>query len=453
MENLSGGNPRMHPGTMSIYRLKSTFPLLTLFIIILTSCETDFVAPKQQELSYRSWHSPGMVLTWNQAIEDLYTFPIGTGYAPPLIARAWSMYHLAMHDALNCITPRYDTYVGVERDKDADPDAAVAQAVYDMLVAVAFPGQNLTGMTALLQESLASIPDGDAKTRGIALGHAVTQAILAHRSGDAPYLNLNYTPKPAEGDDPGEYRYLPPLQYFLAGYHLLTPYFMQSQDQFLPGPPYSINSPEYTADYNEVKTLGSLTGSTRTADQSEIGLFWAENSSRGWNAIAREVIASRPPQSMDAWKTARLLALMHAAIGDAYISIFDSKMYYYYWRPISAIRLGDSDGNEATVGDPTWTPVLATPPMGEYPSGHAISGATAGGVLIRFFNKDNFLIAADSGYKPGVIRHYSKISDAVRENALSRIYIGFHFRYAVEVGEELGYELADYVFENALQEK
>jgi hypothetical protein len=227
---------------------------------------------------------------------------------------------------------------------------------------------------------------------------------------------------------------------------------MQSQDQFLPGPPDEINSAGYTSDYNEVMTLGSLTGSTRNADQSEIGVFWAENSSRGWNGVARDVIASRPPHSMDAWKTARLLALMHSAIGDSYISIFDSKMHYYYWRPISAIRLGNSDGNEATVGNPTWTPVLITPPIGEYPSAHAIGGAAAGGILIRFFNKDNFPINADSGYTPGIIRQYDKISDAVRENSLSRIYIGYHFRKAIDVGEETAYALADYIIENALQE-
>lgn len=396
--------------------------------------------------------SPEMVLTWNQAIEDLYTFPVGTGYSPPLIARVVAMYHLAMHDALNCITPRYAPYVGVPRDKDANPDAAVAQAVYEMLVALQLPNQNLDGMTALHQMSLNSIPDGDAKSRGIALGHAVTEAILAHRVSDAPFLNLNYAPLPTQGTSPGEYRYLPPFQYALAGFHFLTPFFLASQDQFLPEAPYSINSPEYTADYDEVKAFGPLTGSSRTDDQSEIGVFFAENSSRGWNAVAREVIANRPPKSLNAWNTARLLGLMHVAIADSYISVFDSKMHYYYWRPISAVRLGDADGNDATIGDPTWTPVLNTPPIGEYPSAHAISGSAAGGILIRFFGKDSYDLNLDSGYVPGSIRHYDKISDAVRHNSLSRIYIGYHFRKAVDVGEASGYELADYIFENALQE-
>lgn len=450
MKNCSGGNPKMQAIRLR-KSLKFSLLLLPLFFLFLSSCDKDELF-SEEELEALSMQSPAMVLTWNQAIEDLYTFPVGSGYSPPLIARVVAMYHLAMHDALNCITPRYQTYVGVPRDKKANADAAVAQAVYEMLVALKLPNQNLDGMTALHQSSLNSIPDGDAKTRGIALGHAVTEAILAQRSGDAPYLNLNYAPLPPQGTNPGEYRYLGPLQYALAGYHLLTPFFLTNQDQFLPEAPFAVNSSSYTADYNEVKSFGPLTGSSRTPDQSEIGVFFAENSSRGWNTVAREVIDSRPPNSLNAWNAARLLALMHVAIADSYISVFDSKFHYYYWRPISAIRLGDTDGNDNTVGDQTWTPVLSTPPIGEYPSAHAISGSAAGGILIRFFGTDNYDLDLDSGYVPGVIRHYDKISDAVLHNSVSRIYIGYHFRKAVEVGEASGYELADYIFENALQE-
>jgi len=453
MKMSPGGNPVMQHERSFFSHSKFTFSLLSFCFLLFTACDMDPVSP-DQELTTRAWQSPDMVLTWNQAIQDLYTFPTyATSISPPLITRVMAMYHLAIHDALNCITPRYDTYVGVTRDKDADPDAAVAQAAYDMIVAVALPIQNLSGMTALLQTSLAGIPDGDAKTRGIALGHAVTQAILTHRSGDIPLVNTNYFPKPAEGNDPGEYRYIPPANYGLAGYHMLTPFFMQSNDQFLPGPPYDVNSPEYATDFNEIETLGSLTGSTRTTDQTELGTFWTENPNRSWNVIARSVMASRPPHSMDAWKTAHLLALMHAAVGDAFISAFDSKLHYYHWRPVSAIRLGDTDGNDATTGNPTWIALFSAPPVPGYPAANAIGGAAAGGVLIRFFNKDNFLIDTDCGYLPGVIRHYDSISDAVSENIVAKIYTGNYTRHANEVGEYLGYELADYIFENALQEK
>src|SRR6186713_1984185 len=186
MKMSPGGNPVMQHERSFFSHSKFTFSLLSFCFLVFTACDKDSASP-DQELTTRTWQSPDMVLIWNQAIQDLYTFPTyATSISPPLITRVMAMYHLAIHDALNCITPRYDTYVGVTRDKDADPDAAVAQAAYDMIVAVALPIQNLSSMTALLQTSLDGIPDGDAKSRGMALGHAVTQAILSHRSGDIP---------------------------------------------------------------------------------------------------------------------------------------------------------------------------------------------------------------------------------------------------------------------------
>lgn len=459
MKNSPGDNPTMQNGSVFSYRLKLSFSMLTLVFLFLTSCEKDNVYPEQevvypdQELTARAWHSPDMVLTWNQAIEDLYTFPTNAlSKSQPIVARIMAMYHLAIHDALNCITPKYDRYVGVPRDKDADPDAAVAQAAYDMIVAVIQPNHDYSAMTALLQTSLDGIPDGDAKTRGIALGHAVTAAILAHRSTDPQYILGNVPPLPPNGVEPGEFRYIPPLNYGLNAYHMLMPFLIGSQDQFRPGPPYVVNSPEYTTDYNEVKTLGRATGSLRTAEQTEIAIFWAEITNRKWNDIAQQVIASRPPQSMDAWKTARLLALMHAAIADANISSFDSKMFYYQWAPISAVRLGDTDGNDDTVGDPLWTALIPALPIGGYPGVHSEAGAAAGEVLIRFFDNDNYDLDLNSPFLPGVIRSFDSISEAVDECTIAKIYTGHNMRQAVDAGEAAGYELGDYVFENGLQE-
>jgi len=454
MKNSPGGNPTMHNRSAFSYRLKFFFSLLALFILFFTACHQDELYPEQaeNEISARSWHSPAMVLTWNQAIEDMYTFPTNAlSKSQPPVARIMAIYHLAIHDALNCITPKYERYVGVPRDKDADPDAAVAQAAYDVIAVVKYPDQSLAPMTALLETSLAGIPEGDAKTRGIALGHAVAAAILAQRAVDVPYIQGNYGALPPEGTEPGEFRYIPPLNYGLNGYHLMAPFIIQSQNQFRPGSPYAVNTPEYTTDYNEVKTLGRATGSLRTAEQTETAVFWAEITNRKWNSIARQVIASRPPQSMDAWKTARLLALMHAAIADANISSFDSKMYYYQWAPISSIRLGDTDGNDDTAGDALWTALIPALPIGGYPGVHSEAGAAAGEVLIRFFNKDNYDLDLDCPFLPGVIRHFDTISDAVDEFTLSKIYTGHNTRQATDAGEAEGYELGDYVFENGLQ--
>jgi hypothetical protein len=452
MKKSPGGNPRMQNKSKFYYRFKLPLSTLALFFISLSACNQDEVHP-EMELDSRSWHSPEMVHTWNQAIEDMYTFPTNAlSKSQPIVARIMSMYHLAIHDALNCITPRYERYVGVERDKDADPDAAVAQAAYDVIAVVKYPDQSMAAMNALLATSLAGIPDGDAKTRGIALGHAVAAAILAYRSSDASYIIGNYAPIPPSGDEPGEFRYIAPLNYGLGGYHLQSPYFIASQDQFRPEPPYEVNTPEYTTDYNEVKTLGRATESLRTDWQTETAVFWAEITNRKWNDIAQQVIASRPPQSMDAWKTARLLALMHSAIADANISSFDSKFYYYHWAPISSIRLGDTDGNDYTEGDALWTALIPALPIGGYPGVHSEAGAAAGEVLIRFFDNDNYNLDTDCPFLPGVIRHFNSISEAVDECTIAKIYTGHNTRHAVDAGEAMGYLVGDYVFENGLQE-
>ena len=451
MKKSPGGNLRMQNKSKFYHRLKLPLSTLAIFFIV-SACNQDEVYP-ELELDSRSWHSPEMVLTWNQAIEDMYTFPTNAlSKSQPVVARIMAMYHLAIHDALNCITPRYERYVGVERDKDADPDAAVAQAAYDVIAVVKYPDQSMAAMNALLATSLAGIPDGDAKTRGIALGHAVAAAILAQRAVDVPLIQGNYGPPPPEGDEPGEFRYIPPLNYGLNGYHLMTPFVIASQDQFRPEPPYVVNTPEYTTDYNEVKTLGRATGSMRTAWQTETAVFWAEITNRKWNDIAQQVIASRPPQSMDAWKTARLLALMHSAIADANISSFDSKFHYYHWAPISSIRLGDTDGNDDTEGDALWTALIPALPIGGYPGVHSEAGAAAGEVLIRFFDNDNYDLDLDSPFLPGVIRSFSTISDAVDECTIAKIYTGHNTRHAVDAGEEMGYLVGDYIFENGLQE-
>lgn len=463
MNHTMGGNPRMQT-----FILKHLYALVSIVaLMIISSCQkqVEIASERNPSLSVadgKGWQSPATVLAWNDALQQMHTFPVNVGGSPPLVARLFAMYHAAMHDALNAVKPKYATYAYQgPTDKNADVDAAVSQAVYDVLQATKQPWQNFTNVNSLYTNSMAAIPDGEGKKRGIELGHAVATALLTKRSPDLPLIALTgFVPTPPNGTLPGQFRYLPPLNYALAGYHLQKPWVLQSANQFRPGAPYgaasvteAVQTAAYAADFNEVKDYGRKTNSLRNEDQSEFGVFWAENSSRGWNMVAREVISSRPYKSLDAWKTARLLAVMHMAIADAYIAIFDAKIHYNFWRPISAIRLGNTDGNNATTGDATWEPVLATPPIGEYPSAHAISGAAAGEVLIRFFDMDNYEINATSGYKPGVTRHYSSISSIIRQNALSRIYIGYHFRHAVEVGESMGSTLGDYVYENALKEK
>lgn len=408
---------------------------------------------KQDDPGNNGWQSPNQVLAWNLAIQQAYTFPIGAGAPPPVLSRLFALYHIAMHDALNSIKPKYATYAYHGRDKDADPDMAVAQAVHDVLKAAGPQGAGFQPFTDLLNGTLTQVPDGDAKTRGIALGKAVAEAVLQRRAPDMPYLALFYSTIPANGTMPGAYRYIAPLNTCaIAGFHLQQTWVIPSASFFRPGPPDDVNSDAYAQDYNEVKAYGAINSTVRSAEQTEIGVFWAENSSRGWNAVVRDIIEQRPGNSMDAWKTARLLALMHLAIADGYISVFDAKIFYYYWRPISAIQLGDTDGNPNTVGDPNWKPVLGTPAVGEYSSAHALTGAAAGRVIERFFGTSQLSFTTTSGYLPGT-RSYTNLRDAIRDNSLSRIYIGYHFRKAVEVGEASGFEIGDYIFERGLKER
>ena len=449
----------------SVFQLTASSCYLLVFALLLSACsrqdlpEAAATATTAEMAKGGNGHvSNATVMAWNDVSEKMY---YSVGAPPPVLSRTFAMIQVAMHDALNGIKPKFETYAYKgATDKDADPDAAVSQAAYRMLVALQYPGQSIAPAETQYAVSMAAISNGDGKTKGIALGNAVADALLAKRNPDLPSIVvLGHPSTPANGTMPGEYRYLPPLGYALGGFDQQQTWVIQSSTQFRPATIYgktnvteAVATPHYATDYEELRQYGRQGVSLRTPDQSEIGVFWAENSSKGWNAVSREVIKSRPANSMDAWKTARLLALTQIAVADAYIAVFDGKIFFNFWRPVSAVQLGDADGNPQTVGEPAWEPVLGTPAVGEFPSAHAMSGAAAGQVLRRYFDKDQFDMVLTSEFLPGVVRKYSSINAAIHDNSLSRIYIGFHFRHAVEVGEAAGYQLGDYVFEHGLPE-
>jgi hypothetical protein len=230
----------------------------------------------------------------------------------------------------------------------------------------------------------------------------------------------------------------------------LTPFGIKSGDQFRDEAPYPLNSKEYVADYNEVKSLGCKECPARTSEQTEIGAFWIETSSSYINRMTRALIVQR---KLDGWEAARLIGLVQMSQIDAYIASFEGKYYYKTWRPITAIRNGDSDGVDATVGDADWEPAFSTPPTPDFPSTHAYSAAAAAAVFKSYFKSDQINLNVTSPYYlPGVERNIRSFSQMARESALSRIYIGYHFRQAVEVGERQGKKLGKYVFEHNLKE-
>ncbi len=293
------------------------------------------------------------------------------------------------------------------------------------------------------------------------MGEAAADAILALRASDG-YDTPTVDPAYQEGIAPGEYRYTPPNNFAFAP-HLgedLTPFALKDSSQFRPGPPYRLTSKKYAADVNEIQRLGGddvTTPSARTDDQTEIALFWVESSPLAWNRIARTVSTDR---ELDSWENARLFGLLNMALTDGYIGTWDTKYHYRFWRPITAIRLADIDGNPATTADPTWTPLVDTPPIPDYDSGHAVEGGAAAQVLKRFFHTDKVSFSNCSYTLPAgetcadaspTLRHFSRFSQAADENAISRIYVGFHFRDAVVVGTRHGERIGDRVVNRVLR--
>ena len=404
------------------------------------------------------------VIAWNANAGDAAVAACFLGGYAPQEARMYAMVQVAVHDALNGVDRRSRPYaVDLQTAPGASPDAAVAAAARDVLVPVlgslAFflPADcvdaGIASVEADYAAALAAIPDGPAKTQGLAVGQDAAAAVLALRASDG-FDTALVDPNYQEGTAPGEYRYTPGTPFaFAPGLgDDLTPFVLKDSSQFRPGPPYQLGSQKYAADVNEVQRLGGddvTTPSARTDEQTEIALFWLESSPLAWNRIARTVSTA---QGLDAWQNARLLGLLNLALADGYIGTWDTKYHYRFWRPVTAIRLADIDGNPATTADPTWTPLVETPPIPDYDSGHAVEGGAAAQVLARFFGTDTISFSNCSYTLPAgqtcadptpTLRHFTRLSQAADENAVSRIYIGFHFRDAVEIGTRHGEKIAD----------
>ena len=409
--------------------------------------------------------SADAVVMWNENAAKAATAAClhisGNGLAE---ARMYAMVHAAIHDAVNAIDRRSRPYAfDAEARGPVSLDAAVAAAARDVLVSVisGLPespeciANGIAHTEGLYAAALAAIPNGRAKANGKALGRAAAATIVTLRAddgSDAPWVDFNYP----QGTEPGEWRFTPdsPVQLaFAPNWGKVTPFVLKRGSQFRPAPPYHLGSKKYAVDYNEIKLIGGddiTTPSARTPDQTEIGLFWIESSPLAWNRLARAISVNR---SLDPWENARLFGLLNLAMADGYIASWEAKYHYNFWRPITAIRLGDTDGNPDTEGVPDWTPLQPTYPMPDHDSGHAVQGGVAAEVLKQFFGTDDISFTACSttvgagstcADPAPVIRSYSSFSQAADENAVSRIYIGIHFRRAVEEGVRHGRKIGAY---------
>ena len=358
------------------------------------------------------------------------------------------MVHIAMHDALNAIRPRFDQYAYFGRSHSANPVAAAAKAAHDVLVAV-YPAQQAT-LDAKLATWLAKVPNGSGKTKALTLGAKAAAAIVALRQDDGTVVDLespDYTP----GTQPGDYQFVPPYDSaFAVDFRYATPFGLESPEQFrVPAPP-ALTSRTYARAYNEVKSVGAINSTTRTTDQSNYANWWYEPSDIGWTRIARVTTTS---EDLELWRAARMFALVNMALYDSYVAGWDSKVHWDFWRPYTAIRAGDTDGNPNTIKDATWQNYLETPNIQDYPSTHSALGAGAAEVLKRSFRTDRVPFSMESltALPANPVRSFNTFTQAANENADSRVRAGIHFRFATEQGKALGRNVGSYIVKHHLR--
>jgi len=394
-----------------------------------------------------SAQSANPVVQWNRTLLVIVRTP-GAQPATVHTTRSFAIMHAAIYDAVNVIDSTHKPYLaelsGVPRS--ASQDAAAAAAAHEVLLAL-YPAFQ-TALDAVLQQSLAQIPDGKDKVQGVAIGQTVADRILAMRSNDGS----NAIPAPfVFGNAPGDYQSTPPnfpKQPQFTRWSRVTPFALERASQFRLGPPPELTSDTYTDAFNEVKSLGIVKSTTASADQALTGHFWNWAIQNYWNEVAQTASVAH---NLTTAQNARLFALLNLTLADAVIAFYDTKYTYNFWRPVTAIRAADTDNNPDTAADPNWLPQVGnTTPDPSYPGAHAVISAAAARVLTSFFKTDHFNFNVTSEVLPGVQRSFSRISDAAEEATLSRIFAGVHFRFDLTTGQRLGREVADFVVDNLL---
>ena len=388
------------------------------------------------------------VIEWNRT---LLTIVRTAGAQPATIhsTRNFAILHAAIYDAVNNIEPRFKPYLVrlSHVPRSASAIAAADEAAHDVLVFL-YP-KFQASLNAELQQDLAQLPDNDRRADGIAVGQAVASQLLAVRAVDgATAKQPLYVP----GTQPGDYQLTPPN--FAAAdftqWPKVTPFALERANQFRPGPPPELTSDTYSDAFNEIKDVGFITSTTRTADQTQIGMFWNGNIQDFWNEIAQTAALSHRLNLED---SARLFALLNISLADTTIAFFEAKYVYNFWRPVTAVRLADTDGNPQTDADPNWLPLGSkTAPDPSYPGAHsAIS--KAGATVLAFYFGDRFTFDVTSESLAGVARHFNSFSAAAEEAGLSRIFAGQHFRTDHLAGKTLGNQVADSIDKHVLREE
>jgi PAP2 superfamily len=397
--------------------------------------------------------SADVVTDWNKTLVDAL---LVAHTSPQAGTRIGAIVQTSVFDAVNGIKRRYTQFhpelLPTSAPSGASAPAAAAGAAYTALVAL-FPAQQAT-FEAQLEATLATLSDdGDGGTstavaRGLEWGTTVANAILAWRASDdvtgallPPYVQLplpSWQPTPTTPPTP---ECVAPL---FRQFATMATWSMTSPSAFLPGPPPAFSSARWVEDYNEVKTIGTSATTPDLMDEAATARFWAgrfDTPVTMWNRVGRSLAVSRDVPLV---YNARLFALLNVSLADAAIAVYNAKNVYDAWRPVTAIRNADVDGNDATIADPTWTPLLTTPCHQEYPSGHSGLSTAATTVLAAFFGNDSTFTVSSDALISGGTRTYSSFSQAIDEIALARVAGGMHFRFACEASQEMANGVADY---------
>ncbi|MDQ3042224.1 MAG: vanadium-dependent haloperoxidase, partial [Acidobacteriota bacterium] len=424
---------------------------LLLFIILALSFCTALTA-EAQSTNRTNGISPGedVILQWNRVLGQ--TIPLSNSQPPTVIpVRSFAMMHLAMFDAVNSIDGGFTPYLtNVPGTKHASIDAAAAQAAHDVLAAL-YPDRQAI-FDAELADSLVGISANRAR-QGIRVGKRVAEAMLANRANDgwsAPWTPYLLPPTPGNWQE----LFMGPYPGFavFTNFPGVTPFALTSSTQFLPAPPPALSSTEYAASLNAVREIGSASSATRTPDQTLTAFLWAippVSDALMFNVVRTTAVA----RNNSTVENARLFALIFMAFHDALQTTFTSQYTYGLWRPVTAIRRADEDGNPDTAPDANWESLLGpqgTPPHPSYASNGSSASSSLATILALFYDRDDVQFQINFGGTPNVTRNYQSFSALTNEIAHSRVYGGVHFPFDIAAGQSAGRNVANYAFSNYL---
>ncbi len=407
---------------------------------------------------------PGNAVTeWNLiAVTTLIALPGPAGGAPPAAQIHVGMVQGAVYDAVNATEPKHHRPYLLNRrfSAKASQEAAVATAAYGVLsnivstvpASIGFPNRAtlLASLATQYAASLAAIADSPFKTQGIAAGNAAADAMIAARQNDGRFGPSQWVPNSAPGHwqpllNPAGAPILDPTPW-VGG---VKPFLLESPSQFRTAGPQLLSSATWAAEFNEVKSLGSVASTTRTPEQTHIALWWQSTPVATWNAVSRDLVGD-PAYNVGLVDSARLFAMQNLSAADAAINCWNDKYHFDFWRPWNAIPRAAEDGNAATEPDPSWT-ALITAPYPSHPSGHLCLDAAHLGVMEIFFGTDDISFGATSIPFPGEIRSFTSLSQALLEIVEARIWAGLHYRTADVQARTLGRNVADYIAMNYFQ--